>query len=106
MSTMKKKECSKELGKAITDLGDEWLLLIVHALSTGGMRFSDLQRRIPALCPATLTNRLKKLEQEKIVKREEETVDKVSVVYSLTEKGRGILPIIEQIEVFAQKFLR
>ena len=32
-------------------------------------------------------------------------VDKLSVVYSLTKKGQGILPILKEIQVFADKFL-
>ncbi len=70
------------------------------------MRFNELQRSINGLNPATLTSRLKKLEKEKIVRRLEETVDKISVVYELTEKGKGILPIIEKIETFADKYFK
>jgi len=40
-----------------------------------------------------------------MIKRQEETLDKLSVVYSLTDKGRGILPILREIQVFADKFL-
>lgn len=106
MSTSENHKCSKELSNALTMIGDEWLLTIVFVLSHGSLRFNEIQRAIPELCPATLTNRLKRLEQERFVSREEETVDKVSVVYSLTEKGRGILPILNQVEVFAKKYLR
>lgn len=86
-------------------LGDFWTLAIVQALNDSEKRFSELQRELTKASPATLTNRLKKLEEQRIIKRKEETVDKLSVVYSLTDKGRGILPILKEIQVFATKFL-
>lgn len=86
-------------------LGDFWTLSIVQALNDSEKRFSELQRELTKASPTTLTNRLKKLEEQRIIKRKEETVDKLSVVYSLTDKGRGILPILKEIQVFATKFL-
>ncbi len=86
-------------------LGDFWTLAIVQALNNSEKRFSELQRELTKASPTTLTNRLKKLEEQKIIKRKEETVDKLSVVYSLTDKGQGILPILREIQLFATKFL-
>ncbi|MDP2692831.1 MAG: helix-turn-helix domain-containing protein [bacterium] len=87
-------------------LGDFWTLAIVQALDDSEKRFSELQRELTKASPTTLTNRLKKLEEQKIVKRKEETVDKLSVAYSLTDKGRGILPILHEIHIFADQFLK
>jgi DNA-binding HxlR family transcriptional regulator len=87
-------------------LGDFWTLAIVQILEDGEKRFSELERDLTKASPTTLTNRLKRLEEQKIVKRKEETVDKLSVVYSLTDKGRGILPILREIQVFSKKFLK
>lgn len=89
---------------AITLIGDAYILRIVSNLSKQGMRFNELQRAIEDICPATLTDRLKKLEHENIVSRKEETVDKLSVVYELTEKGKAILPIMKAIGKYAEKF--
>jgi DNA-binding HxlR family transcriptional regulator len=55
--------------------------------------------------PTTLADRLKRLEMEGVVVKEKETIDKLSVVYALTEKGKGILPIVREFEKFAEKFL-
>lgn len=95
---------SAELNKAIKMLGDTWVLCIVSMLSEGEMRFTEIQRAIPDSNPATLANRLKKLELAKLLKRKEETVDKISVVYELTDKGRATVPILKEIQVFADKF--
>lgn len=86
-------------------LGDYWTLEIIQALSAGGLRFGQIQKQISHVNPATLTNRLKKLTTQHLVDRTEETVDKQSVVYSLTKKGRGVLPILREITVFAQTYM-
>lgn len=106
MSTTQKYLLSKEGTEATKLIGDAHILNIVSHLSEKGMRFNELQRAITDICPATLTDRLKKLEQEHIVSRKEETVDKVSVVYELTEKGVGILPVIKEIGKFADRFIK
>lgn len=87
-------------------LGDFWTLQIIQSLADGQKRFSELERTLPGINPTTLTARLRKLMRQKIVLRNEETVDKISVVYSLTAKGKGILPVLAEIRVFADKYLR
>jgi DNA-binding HxlR family transcriptional regulator len=96
-------KCSNEELKM---LGDFWTLAIVQALNGSEKRFSQLQRELTRASPTTLTNRLKKLEQQGLIKRKEETVDRLSVVYSLTDKGRGILPILREISIFANRYLK
>jgi DNA-binding HxlR family transcriptional regulator len=96
---------SEELANGIKMLGDAWILCIIGSLAHDELRFNEIQRAIPAINPATLSARLKKLEKENIVERKEETVNKLSVVYTLTDKGRGILPILKEIQIFVEKFL-
>ncbi len=86
-------------------LGDYWTLAIIQALEERAKRFCEIEREVTKVNPTTLTNRLKKLESQKIIKRKEETVDKISVVYSLTEKGRAIVPILNEIQSFADRYL-
>jgi DNA-binding HxlR family transcriptional regulator len=96
---------SVELTNGLKLLGDVWTLCIISNLATDELRFNEIQRAIQGINPATLSARLKKLEKEKIVERKEETVNKLSVTYALTDKGRGILPILKEIQIFAEKFL-
>lgn len=104
MSNMKMPpaKCS---AKELKILGDYWTLTIIQTLSDRGIRFSELARELPHINPTTLTNRLKKLELQRIIRRQKETVDKLSVVYSLTNKGQEILPILAQIKLFADRYL-
>ena len=105
MSTHNHKLLSKELNTAIKLIGDSHVLCIIVNLEKQGMRFCELQRAINGLNPTTLSNRLKRLEQEQIVSRQVAAIDKVSVLYELTDKGRAILPIVKEIGIFAEKFL-
>ncbi len=91
--------------KELKMLGDYWTLAIIQVLGDGEKRFCQIERELAKVNPTTLSNRLKKLEEQKIIKRKEETVDKISVVYSLTNKGEGILPILKEIQTFADRFL-
>ena len=99
---MKTTECTHSQLKMI---GDFWTLAIIQALEKEPKRFRQLEREVLGINPATLTNRLKRLEKEVLIRRDTETVDKLSVVYSLTKKGIGILPILTEIRLFAKKFL-
>jgi DNA-binding HxlR family transcriptional regulator len=91
--------------KELKMLGDFWTLAIIQALHDDQKRFSQLERELIDVNPSTLTNRLKKLEQQRIIKRKKETLDKLSVVYELTDKGKGIMPVLDQIRIFAEKYL-
>ncbi len=102
MSTTKFK--TSEIDSAISMIAEAHMLCIINHLSEKEMRFNEIQRSIKGLNPATLSDRLKRLEKNGLILRKEETLDKVSVSYELTDKGRGILPVINEISKFAQKF--
>lgn len=104
MSTARFRVTSQEIDNAISSIAEPHMLCIIHHLSEKEMRFNEIQRSVNGLNPATLSDRLKRLERDGIVERKEETLDKVSVVYSLTDKGRGIIPVIDEIAKFSQKF--
>lgn len=82
-------------------LGDFWTLRIIDILTRGSLRFCDIQRAANNVNPATLSNRLKKMEDAKLIKRQEESRAEVS--YELTELGLEILPVLEAINKFSVK---
>lgn len=86
-------------------LGDYWSLRIIDALKYNEQRFCSIQRELDNINPATLTNRLKKLETARVIARSEETVDKLSVTYSLTKFGRDALDVVDAINAFSNKSL-
>ena len=91
----------KKCLSSIKLLGDYHILRIIDALQDGDLRFCELQRRIDNLNPVTLTSRLKKLEEANLVDRTEDTEDKVSVSYSLTQIGHQALPVLEAVNTFS-----
>lgn len=97
--------CGKRLAAGLKIFGDAWTLFIVNSLASGEKRFCELQREVGDLNPVTLTDRLKKLERLGFIKRRTETVDKLSVSYSLAKKGAGMIPVLRSIESFAKKYI-
>lgn len=88
----------------IKTIGDFWTLHIIDELHGRELRFCEIERALPAISPATLTNRLKRLENAQIIERRIETHDKQSVAYSLTDRGRGLIPILESIKNYTRNF--
>lgn len=88
--------------EAMKLIGDFWTLRLVDAIGNDEVRFCELERRIPDINPATLTSRLKKLEEAGVIDRRSGILDKQSVSYSLTLRGAGILPILESIKSFTE----
>jgi DNA-binding HxlR family transcriptional regulator len=87
-------ECS--LACALDAIGERWSLLIVRELSLGPLRFSDLARDVGGAPTDVLTKRLRELEGSGVVARRELTPPAATVVYELTELGRGLeRPMIE-----------
>lgn len=86
--------------EAIKLIGDFWTLRLIDAIRDDEVRFCEIERRVPDINPATLTGRLKKLEDAGVIDRSVETKGKQSVCYALTDRGRRILPILESIKEF------
>lgn len=91
--------------QALKIFGDVWNLSIVRVLSETTQRFNELQRSLGGVSPTTLADRLKKLETYGIIVQEKQTIDQLSVIYKLTDKGKKMLPILQAIESFSKKFL-
>jgi DNA-binding HxlR family transcriptional regulator len=83
-------------------IGSKWTAIIVHDLSEGARRFSELERSCPGISPRTLSERLRVLEQEGIITRRSA---RRRVEYELTEKGQALLPIIEAMRRFGHAWL-
>jgi DNA-binding HxlR family transcriptional regulator len=86
-------------------IGDRWSLLIVRDLLAGPRRFSDLQRLLTNVTAKWLTIRLRQLEGEGIVSRDEQA-GRREVWYALTEKGRDLAPVLEALIAWGLKHER
>ena len=71
-------------------LGDKWSILVLSALGSGSKRFSELKRLIPDISQRMLTQTLRKLERDGIVKRIVTPTQPPRVDYELTELGQSL----------------
>ena len=76
-------------------IGAKWTALLVHDLSEGPRRFSELERSCLGISPRTLSERLRALEDEGIVERRSYQESPPRVEYELTDKGQALLPVID-----------
>src|SRR5437763_16678929 len=86
-------------------VGAKWTALLVHDLSEGPRRFSELERSCCGISPRTLAERLRALEAEGIVERQSYQEAPPRVEYSLTDKGESLLPIIDAMRDFGHQWL-
>ena len=83
----------------------KWTLLIIRDLGEDRARFCELERSLTGISPRTLSLRLRDLEQEGIVERQTFSEVPPRVEYALTDKGRALLPIVEDMREFGARWL-
>jgi DNA-binding HxlR family transcriptional regulator len=86
-------------------LSGKWTILLIRDLSEGRTRFSELERSLEGISPRTLSLRLRALEEQGIVERRTFPEVPPRVEYSLTEKGRALVPIIEDMRTYGREWL-
>jgi DNA-binding HxlR family transcriptional regulator len=83
----------------------KWTLLVIRDLAAGRTRFCQLERSLEGISPRTLSLRLRELEEEGIVERRTYPEVPPRVEYQLTEKGRALLPLIDDMRRFGREWL-
>ena len=83
----------------------KWTILVIRDLADGHTRFCELERSLEGISPRTLSLRLRALEEEGIVERQTFPEVPPRVEYSLTAKGRALLPLIEDMRSFGREWL-
>ncbi len=86
-------------------IGNKWTPLIVRDLAHGHRRFSELARSLIGISPKTLSERLKRLEEARVIERHCFAEVPPRVEYSLTDKGYALLPVIERMREFGNRWL-
>jgi DNA-binding HxlR family transcriptional regulator len=83
----------------------KWTLLLIRDLAAGRSRFCELERSLEGISPRTLSLRLRALEEEGIVERHTFSEVPPRVEYALTEKGAALLPIIDGMRVYGERWI-
>ncbi|MFZ5353977.1 MAG: winged helix-turn-helix transcriptional regulator [Bacillota bacterium] len=82
---------------ALGVIGGKWKPLILWHLKDGTMRFGELRRTINGVTHKILTQHLRELEADGLINRSAYSQVPLKVEYSLTEKGRTVIPILSMI---------
>ena len=93
------------VARAAEIVGERWTILIVRELFFGPQRFSDIRRRLSDVSPSVLTERLASLEQRGLVTRSDLAPPAASSVYTLTEAGQGLAPVLAALAQWGSQFL-
>lgn len=89
---------------AVAILGDKWTPFIIRALADCNLRFCQLQDGVGGVNPRTLSSRLIHLEEMGIIEKRVLSEIPPHTDYSLTEKGRDLVPVLEQMAAWGEKY--
>lgn len=85
--------------KALAIIGSKWTPLIVRdLLREKNMRYGELMKSLKGISPKVLSERLKELEENKLVERKVYPEVPPKVEYKLTEKGRSLKAVFVELK--------
>jgi DNA-binding HxlR family transcriptional regulator len=96
-----KRECMSHT--VLEMLASKWVYLVVGALRTGRRRHGELARKVEGITPKMLTQTLRVLERDGLVSREIFPVIPPRVEYDLTDLGRNLAELLNQIRVWSER---
>ena len=87
-------------------IGGKYKALILWHLSTGTLRYHQLQKLIPSATPRMLTLQLRELESQELITRTVYAEVPPRVEYSMTELGRSLMPILTAMRDWGAEYLK
>ena len=91
------------LESALDRVGDRWSLLVVDALLDGPRRFGELRDALPGIAPNILTDRLRRLERERILVSTPYSSRPLRMEYALTGDGRDLASALRLLADWGSK---
>jgi DNA-binding HxlR family transcriptional regulator len=86
-------------------ISGKWTLLVIRDLADGSCRFCELERSLEGISPRTLSLRLRALKEHGILERRTYPEVPPRVEYALTDKGRALVPLIEDMRSYGRRWL-
>lgn len=83
-------------------IGGKWKPVILFCIANGIDRFGAMQRAVPGITKQMLTKQLRELEADEVISRTVYAEVPPRVDYALTDKGRSVLPVIEEMKAWGQ----
>jgi DNA-binding HxlR family transcriptional regulator len=96
---------AESLARAFKFLGKRWNAMVLGHLSGGPAGFRELSRAIDGISDSVLSDRLSDLAKGGLIVRMVEAGPPVTVTYALTDRGRALMPALEQISIWAAENL-
>jgi DNA-binding HxlR family transcriptional regulator len=93
------------LTAALAAVGGKWKLIIVYWIAESPKHFAKLRQLMPGISQKVLTQQLRELVSDDIVRREPTGAVPAPVEYSLTDYGRSLLPLVESMRVWGRGHL-
>ena len=90
---------------ALDVIGGKWKSIILFRIMEDTRRFNELRRLIPKVTQRTLTNQLRELERDGLIKRKIYAEVPPKVEYSATELGQSLQPVLEAISHWSEVHL-
>jgi DNA-binding HxlR family transcriptional regulator len=87
-------------------VGDKWSLIIVRDMVTGKKRFGEFMASPEGIKTNILTNRLRRMEKAGLVERHAYQSNPARFEYLLTERGRALLPVLQEMCRWANAHVR
>lgn len=91
----KRYHCAVEL--AVDVIGPKWRPVILAHLKEGVHRYGELRRRMPAISEKMLVQRLRELEADGLVTRQDHQTRPSHVDYRLTEEGLSLATVLQAL---------
>ncbi len=104
---LKGKEYSCYFEVTLDLIGGKWKPVILYHLGvTDVLRYSDIKRAIPKITERMLTKQLRELEDDNIINRKVYNQIPPKVEYSLTQKGKTLIPVLNQLKDWGQDYFQ
>lgn len=91
---------------AINMISGQWILSICYHLRGKKLRFFELKNSIENINERMLTLQLKKMEQNRLIRKEVFAEVPARVEYELTELGQSLLPVLDQLEKWGKHHIQ
>lgn len=93
------------LTAALAAIGGKWKMIIVYWLAESPKHFAALRKAMPGISQKVLTQQLRELMNDGLVNRDSKGAVPAPVVYSLSDYGRSVLPLVENVRVWGRAHL-